>query len=123
MIDMTHVVEFLPADLEPPERRSWLHLNLTWSVKEPLVVYAKFRLGKKDTDWLFSPELLANGLLYPIGYGDVFLSPDPRDDASVLMVLEVASRCGFRIPRKFLRDFLTSIEQVRRARGQWERIR
>lgn len=108
-------VEFLPptSDIDAAEYRL-ATVALSWSADEPCVVSATFRVGLwTRAGWVLGRELLGEGLLYPAGMGDVFLTPDPFDPWSVVLVLSSDSgRAGFRMPAEFLSDFLVEVDEA-----------
>jgi hypothetical protein len=106
-------VELLPQWTNDGDRRLWISVSLSWSRTDRHAIKATFFGGsqKKDTEWLLGRELLADGLNYPVGYGDVFISPDPSDEGFVLLVLEYATRVGVRLPVHFLTNFLAAVAE------------
>jgi len=46
---------------------------------DPYAVTLCIRAGRGGADWSFCRELLAAGLLMPVGHGDVQLEPGPGD--------------------------------------------
>ena len=67
-----------------------------WSYRaaEPFTVAAAFRTdGDRWIEWIFARDLLVDGLLGPVGEGDVRLSPDSTGGRDVL-VMEIESPDG-----------------------------
>lgn len=108
-------VEFLPptSDIDAAEFRL-VTVALSWTADEPSIVSATFRVGlQEQKGWVLGRELLGEGLLYPVGMGDVFLTPDPFDPWSVVLVLSSDSgRAGFRMPAEFVSDFLVDVDEA-----------
>ncbi len=60
----------------------WLH----FSAEQPLAVILEFRpAGKPATEWEFARTLLADGLEYPSGDGDVYIARDDDRYISILL--------------------------------------
>lgn len=110
--------EFLPpaSDIES-DPYLLVSIGLFWTATDPHVVSATFRVGLQERrGWILGRDLLGDGLLYPVGLGDVFLSPDPFDPWSVVLVLESNSgRAGFRMPAEFVSDFLVEVDEAEHA--------
>jgi hypothetical protein len=68
-----------------------------WSYRsdQPYTVTAAFQTDRdRWVEWVFSRDLLAEGLNGPAGFGDVRLQPE-ADDELYLLVLEIESPEGY----------------------------
>lgn len=101
-------VEFLQPEAEDAPYRLE-RVVLDWSSLDPHAVQVTFHNG---VVWMLSRHMVAEGLLGPVGVGDVFLSPDPFDHWSLLLVLSYRFRVGFRMPAEFVSDFLADVERA-----------
>ena len=83
-------VELIDHDGEARELRA----EFCYQAADPFAVVAVFHAGSKPVRWVFSRDLLAEGVLAHVGAGDVQVWPssDNRDRATV--VLELASPNG-----------------------------
>jgi hypothetical protein len=112
----SYEVDILPADLNKKSSDFPLSNAITfaWTPDAPWAVTAVFQVGAQArTGWVFGIDLLRDGLLNAAGVGDVFVSPDPTDKWSTLLVLDAPSgRVGFRMPAEFIADFLADVDLV-----------
>ncbi|WP_156754078.1 SsgA family sporulation/cell division regulator [Actinokineospora pegani] len=75
-----------------PVRSRW-----TYRADEPFTVVAAFEAdGDKWVEWIFGRDLLVEGLLGPVGEGDVRIGPDVSAGRDVL-VLEIESPDGYAV--------------------------
>ncbi|WP_371483030.1 SsgA family sporulation/cell division regulator [Kitasatospora sp. NBC_00315] len=62
-----------------PGERGYVAFWSTWSytADDPFAVHVEFDPGPRSSTWVFSRDLLAEGLDRPSGHGDVRVEPDP----------------------------------------------
>jgi sporulation and cell division protein SsgA len=84
-VDRSLVVELLDASGASTQLDAGLHYDL----HDPFAVTAEFRSGVSRISWVFSRDLLAEGLFTPCGDGDVCIWPfvDPLGNAAVVIQL------------------------------------
>jgi hypothetical protein len=75
------------------ERTIDVPCSLEYRAEEPYAVRATFRTGVADVEWLFSRDLLLEGLQRPSGEGDVVIWPENGGDRS-LILLALSSPSG-----------------------------
>ncbi len=85
-----------------------IDVKLSYDTRDPFAIKASFfRNTEEEVDWLFSRELLAQGLLAPAGQADVHIRPNDED--LTLMRIELVSPDGaamFAVSREELSNFL-----------------
>ncbi|GAA2793097.1 MULTISPECIES: SsgA family sporulation/cell division regulator [Crossiella] len=85
-----------------------VQVELRYDTRDPYAVVAAFRTGRTGwVDWVFSRDLLADGLIADAGDGDVRIRP-AVDDPEVV-VIELSSPSGhamFEASAQELADFL-----------------
>jgi sporulation and cell division protein SsgA len=85
-----------------------VHVELRYDTRDPYAVVAAFRTGRAGwVEWVFSRDLLADGLLADAGEGDVQIRP-AVDDPEVV-IFELSSPSGhavFETSAYRLADFL-----------------
>jgi Streptomyces sporulation and cell division protein, SsgA len=86
-----------------------LAASLSYSADDPYAIRIAFHVGTDEpVEWIFARELLATGLAYPAGEGDVQVCPDPRGRRDVLSIA-LSSPFGqarFEAPASATSDFL-----------------
>ena len=69
-------------------------VQLRFEVADPFAVHLRFTTGPtRDVRWVFARELLTDGLLGPVGNGDVRVWPG-EDPARDVVVVELSSPTG-----------------------------
>jgi hypothetical protein len=89
-----------------------LSAQLEYRVDDPYAVSATFEVGDGETvRWLFARDLLDEGLVHPVGEGDVHVSPgqDALGEATVRLVL--SSPSGEAVLEAYADDILAFLEQ------------
>jgi hypothetical protein len=85
-----------------------VHVELRYDTRDPFAVVAAFRTGRAGwVEWVFSRDLLADGLLAEAGEGDVRIRPAANDPEVV--IFELSSPSGhavFETSAHRLADFL-----------------
>lgn len=59
---------------------------LEYRAEEPYAVRATFRTGVADIEWMFSRELMLEGLQRPSGEGDVVIWPENHGPAPLILL-------------------------------------
>lgn len=85
-----------------------VQVELRYDTRDPYAVVAAFRTGRSGwVEWVFSRDLLADGLIAQIGNGDVKIRP--ASDNPEVVVVELSSPSGhamFEASAEELADFL-----------------
>lgn len=91
-----------------------VQVELRYDTRDPFAVVAAFRSGRAGwVEWVFSRDLLADGLLGEAGEGDVRVRP--ADDDPEIVVVELDSPSGhavFEASAQRLAEFLDSTYDV-----------
>ena len=104
------------------ESRVSLPATLGYDAHDPYAVTATFRTGDGDISWVFSRELLAEGLTERVGEGDILIRPaHPSRGPLVLFTLTSPSGSA-RIEgdRDEIRGFLDDSYQVLPSGSEWQ---
>ncbi|GAA1956426.1 SsgA family sporulation/cell division regulator [Amycolatopsis minnesotensis] len=90
-----------------------VRVELEYDSDDPYAVVAAFHSGRGTVRWMFSRDLLADGLLAPSGDGDVRISPG-ADASKIIFELEAPDGAAvLEAPAQELAAFLDrSYEQV-----------
>ena len=105
----------------PPSPTLPIQVELAFDAHDPFAVQTAFRCSRAHwVTWTFSRELLALGVVAPVGHGDICVQP--ADDDSV--ELELRSPNGYArvlAPLPTLRDFLDLTYELvaAGAEGDW----
>jgi hypothetical protein len=85
-----------------------VQVELRYDTRDPYAVIAAFRTGRAGwVEWVFSRDLLADGLLAETGDGDVRIRPAPDDPETVIFELNSPSgHAVFETSAHRLADFL-----------------
>ncbi len=71
-----------------------LHAQLGYEVEDPYAVTLTFRVPGEDVVWTFGRELLAAGLVEPMGDGDVHVWPEHDHSSGAMIMIELCSPDG-----------------------------
>jgi hypothetical protein len=71
-----------------------LEAELRYDTRDPYAVVAHFRAGDTLVRWVFSRDLLAEGLYEPVGDGDVHVWPHLDARGSAVVIVELSSPHG-----------------------------
>ena len=82
--------------------------ELQYSPDDPYAVAVQFHTRQGGVEWMFSRDLLADGLLLPSGDGDIVVRPDPDDEERVLLELNAPS--GFAVLSAAVDEVLEFLE-------------
>lgn len=99
------------AFITPSGRPVPVDVELAYRADDPHAVAVTFRMGERQTTWLMSRDVLADGLITTSGTGDVRLRPHNSTTA----VLELSSDNGhavFHVRSSELQEFLNSTYDV-----------
>jgi hypothetical protein len=98
----------------PPNPPVPVQVEMRYDTRDPYAVQAAFRTGRAGwVEWVFSRDLLTEGLLAPAGAGDVRIRPAEHDAESV--EIELSSPSGhatFRATSREVSDFLTRTHEI-----------
>ena len=97
------------ADLLGTEGLVPVTVHLSWRASDPYAVELLFLAPDPDADdvsWLVARDLLAEGLSWPAGIGDVHVRPDPADCETTVLVLSHDGRAEFEFLTEELSEFL-----------------
>jgi hypothetical protein len=91
-----------------------VHVRMSWDSADPFAVTLMFKTSRNSVvEWIVSRELLAEGLHFPAGEGDVRIAPDtvfPDESSPWWLNLTLNSPSGvaeFQVPADVLTEFLT----------------
>jgi hypothetical protein len=106
---MPHVSSDLDLTLVMSDDRTLrVPSTLVYAIDNPYAVTAVFRTGDGDVTWVFGRDLLDDGLIEPVGEGDVTVWP-AVEDARAIACLALASPAGsalLHVDASALRAFL-----------------
>ena len=110
-VNMSCLIEFVPTNNTDVPCK--IPVNLAWTSHDPHTVHATFQSGGEPVVWVFDLDMLAAGMLHPVGEGDVFLAPDFEYVWAVTLVLSNhVKQAAFRVPAEFLADFLVEVDEA-----------
>jgi hypothetical protein len=89
-VDRSLVVELLDASGTSTQLDAGLHYDL----HDPFAVTAAFCAGVSPISWVFSRDLLAEGLFAPCGEGDVRIWPFVDQVGNAVLVIQLSSPEG-----------------------------
>ena len=92
-----------------------LDVELRYDSQDPFAVMALFRTGAAVVRWVFSRDLLAQGLYGPIGDGDVHVWPCLDPAGRAVVIVELSSPDGealLQASSAEVSDFLARTEVV-----------
>lgn len=91
-----------------------VQVELRYDTRDPFAVVAAFRTGRAGwVEWVFSRDLLADGLLTDAGEGDVRIRPAAADPEVVLVELTSPSgHATFEASAQRLAEFLDTTYDV-----------
>jgi hypothetical protein len=89
-----------------------LTVHLEYRVEDPYAVHARFDVGT-DTQvrWVFARDLLDEGIVHPVGDGDVHVSPRIDSWAGHTVQIELSSGDGIAVLEASSQDVLAFLEQ------------
>lgn len=98
----------------PPNPPVPVQVEMRYDTRDPYAVQAAFRTGRSGwVEWVFSRDLLTEGLITAAGDGDVRIRP--ADTEGVAVEIELNSPSGhatFRAGVREISDFLTRTHEV-----------
>lgn len=86
-------------------------VELRYDSNDPYAVHATFRTGDDHVSWVFARELLADGLRYPCGDGDVRVWP-ARERGRGVVFVGLSSPDGAALLEAPARSLLAFLEQT-----------
>jgi hypothetical protein len=87
-------------------------VELGYSSEDPYAVRAVFRAGASSATWLFARDLLHDGLLRPIGEGDIRLRPCLDDHGHAVVMIELSSDSGTALMQLPAREVATFVDRM-----------
>lgn len=99
------------AFIAPSGRPLPVDVELGYRADDPHAVTMTFRMGRQETVWLVSRDLLADGLITTSGAGDVRLRPH-NSTTAVLELRSDVSHAVFHVQSAELQEFLNSTYDV-----------
>jgi hypothetical protein len=99
------------AFIAPSGRPLPVDVELGYRADDPHAVTMTFRMGRQETVWLVSRDLLADGLITTSGAGDVRLRPH-NSTTAVLELRSDVSHAVFHVRSSELQEFLNSTYDV-----------
>ncbi|GHH28791.1 sporulation protein SsgA [Lentzea cavernae] len=99
------------AFIAPSGRPLPVDVELGYRADDPHAVTMTFRMGRQETVWLVSRDLLADGLITTSGAGDVRLRPH-NSTTAVLELRSDVSHAVFHVQSSELQEFLNSTYDV-----------
>ena len=87
--------------------------QLLFRADDPYAVEAVFDLGGGEpVRWLFARDLLDEGLVHPVGDGDVHAAPGQHPGGAATVQLQLSSPGGVAVLEAYADDVLAFLEQV-----------
>lgn len=87
--------------------------QLLFRADDPYAVEAVFDLGGGEpVRWLFARDLLDEGLVHPVGDGDVHVAPGQHPGGAATVQLQLSSPGGVAVLEAYADDVLAFLEQV-----------
>ncbi|MEU3646101.1 SsgA family sporulation/cell division regulator [Lentzea sp. NPDC034063] len=112
MTNVTRVgAESVFAFIAPSGRPLPVEVELGYRADDPHAVTMTFRMGRQETVWLVSRDLLADGLITTSGAGDVTLRPH-NSTTAVLELRSDVSHAVFHVQSSEMQEFLNSTYDV-----------
>ncbi|GAA4778665.1 SsgA family sporulation/cell division regulator [Actinomycetospora chlora] len=98
----------------PPNPPVPVQVEMRYDTRDPYAVQAAFRTGRAGwVEWVFSRDLLTEGLLGASGAGDVRIRPSDHDGESI--EIELSSPSGhatFRAASREVSEFLARTHEI-----------
>lgn len=101
-------------------RTSPIDTELTYTSADPHAVTITFRWQDREVTWLMGRDLLARGLNFASGHGDVRVRP--RRGGGVLELCAGARVSVFHFPARVVRRFLDATYELVPSGHEFERI-
>ena len=87
--------------------------QLLFRADDPYAVEAVFDLGAGEpVRWLFARDLLDEGLVHPVGDGDVHVAPALDPTGAPTVQLQLSSPAGVAVLEAYAEDVLAFLEQA-----------
>ena len=92
-----------------------LETELTYDPADPLAVSATFSTVAGRVRWTFGRDLLIEGLVEPVGDGDVHVWPCVDNDGNSVVIIELCSPDGEALVQGRTADITSFVERMTRA--------
>lgn len=114
-IRSTAVFDLVGSTTNPPVP---VQVELRYDTRDPYAVQAAFRTGRAGwVEWVFSRDLLTEGLIGSAGDGDVRIRP-VADDAVEIELSSPSGHATFRAATRDVSDFLSRTHDVIEPGGE-----
>ncbi|CAM5358868.1 MULTISPECIES: SsgA family sporulation/cell division regulator [Streptomyces] len=103
-------------------RRIAVRAHFDYDRADPCAVRVSFCLPhQRQVTWIFARDLLADGLYFPVGAGDIRIAPDggPAGNNTRITLTPPSGAAVIQVRRASVRDFLRATERLV-PRGQEE---
>lgn len=89
-----------------------LSVTMRYHAKDPYAVSVAFSGPDEEIVWVFARELLAEGLDFPRGHGDVQIRPEQRDGRHLVMICLTSpdGTAELEVDSEPVRDFVVATE-------------
>ena len=101
--------------LDPSGAVAPLETELSYDPADPLAVSATFSTVAGQVRWTFGRDLLIEGLLEPVGDGDVHVWPCVDNDGNSVVIIELCSPDGEALVQGRTADVTGFVERMTRS--------
>ena len=101
--------------IDPSGAVAPLETELTYDPADPLAVSATFSTVAGQVRWTFSRDLLIEGLVEPVGDGDVHVWPCVDNDGNSVVIIELCSPDGEALVQGRTADITGFVERMTRS--------
>ncbi len=101
--------------LDPSGAVAPLETELSYDPADPLAVSATFSTVAGQVRWTFGRELLIEGLVEPVGDGDVHVWPCVDNDGNSVVIIELCSPDGEALVQGRTADVTAFVERMTRS--------
>jgi hypothetical protein len=101
--------------LDPSGAVAPLETELSYDPADPLAVSATFSTVAGQVRWTFGRELLIEGLVEPVGDGDVHVWPCVDNDGNSVVIIELCSPDGEALVQGRTADITAFVERMTRS--------
>jgi Streptomyces sporulation and cell division protein, SsgA len=101
--------------LDPSGAVAPLETELSYDPADPLAVSATFSTVAGQVRWTFGRDLLIEGLVEPVGDGDVHVWPCVDNDGNSVVIIELCSPDGEALVQGRTADITAFVERMTRS--------